>query len=91
MSSKKEKTMFVCPKCGPFVRVFKEIWTQDSDGPYKIEFVQHIDGAATVVDEVAIRSKPDGEPIIYSYCGECKRLIKHEKSANWLEKQSCPF
>ena len=83
--------MFICPRCGPFVRVYKELWTDNSDGPYKIEFIQHIDGRATVIDEVVIKSKPDGEPIIFSFCGECSILIKKDKSANWIGSQSPPF
>ena len=91
MRIENEKTMYVCPKCGPFVIVYKEIWTQGTEGPYKIEFLQHIDGRATVIDEVSIKSKPDGEPITFSFCGECKRLIDQEKYSNWLEKQPSPF
>ena len=91
MRMKNQKTMFVCHQCGPFVIVYKEIWTQGSEGPYKIEFLQHIDGGATVVDEVSINTKPDGEPIAFSFCGQCKRLIDQEKCSNWLENQPSPF
>ena len=90
MRIENENTMYVCPKCGPFIIVYKEIWTQGSEGPYKIEFLQHIDGGATVVDEVSINTKPDGEPIAFSFCGQCKRLIDQEKCSNWLDGPS-PF
>ena len=86
-----KKTMFVCPKCGPFVRVYNEIWTEDSEGPYKIEFVQHIDGGATVIDEVEINPKPEGEPMIFSFCGKCKRLINQQKCADWVQNQPSAF
>jgi len=91
MKVDEKKTMFICPKCGPFVRVYKEKWTIDSEGPYKIEFVQHIDGGAVVVDEVSIKPKPDGEQLTYAFCGQCKRLIDREKSCEWLDQKSLPF
>jgi hypothetical protein len=90
MSGKSKKTMFVCSKCGPFVRVYKELWTEDSEGPYKLEFIQHIEGNAKIVDEVMIKSKPEGEVVEYSFCGKCKRLIDREQNMRWFEDTS-PF
>ena len=53
--------------------------------------MQHIDGGATVIDEVEINPKPEGEPIIFSFCGKCKRLINQEKCADWVQNQPSAF
>jgi len=79
----KQKTMFLCLQCGPFVRVYTEVWTRESDGPYKIEFIHHIEGNAELADEVLIKPKPEGEKIDYSYCGKCNQLISKDESMNW--------
>ena len=38
----KKKHLYFCPNCGPFIKVFKEVWTENSEGPYKIQFIQHV-------------------------------------------------
>ena len=90
MAHKSKRNMFFCPKCGPFIQVMKEIWTKESDGPYKLEFIQHIDGKAKIIDKVKIKSKPDGEHLEYSFCGKCWMLISNEQDINWTS-QSLPF
>ncbi len=90
MPCESKKTMFVCPKCGPFIRVYKELWTQESEGPYKIEFLQHIEGDAKIIDDVVIKEKPEGELVEFSFCGKCNRLIDCEQSMKWSE-ESLPF
>ena len=81
--SNKKKTMFFCPQCCPFVKVYTEVWTRGSDGPYKIEFIHHIDGNAEIADEVVIKPRAEGEKIDYSYCGKCNQLIDKNESMNW--------
>ena len=75
--------MYFCQKCGPFVKVYKEVWTEESDGPFKIEFIHHIEGNAVLADEVKIKPRPEGECIEYSYCGHCKCLIDREQKSDW--------
>jgi hypothetical protein len=79
----KNKKVYFCPKCGPFIKVLKELWTSSSEGPYKIEFIHHINKNAEVVDEVEIKSRPEGEKVEYSYCGKCNQLIGKEENMKW--------
>ena len=79
--------MFFCQNCGPFVKVIKEVWARESDGPFKIEFIQHIDHVAVVVDEVEIKTRPEGEVIEYNYCGHCKQLISKALPLSWASPE----
>ena len=71
-----ENILFKCESCGPFVNVLTEVTSELSDGPIKIEFVQHDDYGAVIVDEIEIAPKI-GEKFSRSYfCGCCGSLVR---------------
>jgi|TARA_B100001971_G_C17657023_1_gene270888 hypothetical protein len=81
---KLSNTLFICFQCGPFNRVLREVWNLTDDGPYKVEFIQHIEGMAYVVDEVFINTSSEESSVCYDYCGICNRLINIERDGEWL-------
>ena len=83
----KELKMYFCQNCGPFIKIMKEFWARESDGPFKIEFIQHADHVAVVVDEVEIKTRPEGEVIEYNYCGHCEQLISKDIPISWASPE----
>ena len=77
--------MTICPKCGPFIKFYKEIWARESDGPFEIEFFQHVEHQAIKTDKIIIKERPEGERLEYFFCGHCDQMIESEKKSNWGE------
>ena len=66
---------FFCEKCKTIGKVLVELWTEKSEGPYKLQLVQHKDYVAIIVDEIRINEKSNGEDIHFHYCGDCGNLL----------------
>jgi hypothetical protein len=79
-----EHEVFLCPNCGPFVRVFTEVWSRPADSPHAVELVQHVGQRAVVVDVLPLRSPPEGEVVRYHYCGHCRALIDRSVHLDWV-------
>tara|TARA_Y100000294_G_C8359776_1_gene258248 strand:+ start:324 stop:581 length:258 start_codon:yes stop_codon:yes gene_type:complete len=79
----KEYKKYCCTSCGPFVRVYKEFWTSESEGPYKVDLIQPMNHFSDVVDTIEIKKKPEGEPLEYNYCAHCKSMIGAEIPLVW--------
>jgi len=78
--------MYFCSSCGPFIRVYKEYWTSESEGPYKVDLIQHMNHLAVVVESIEIISKPDGQKIEYNYCAHCRSMIGSEIPLQWNDQ-----
>jgi hypothetical protein len=66
---------FFCDRCNTVGKVFVECWTDGSDGPYKVDLVQHENHIAFAVGEIIITRKPKGDTIRYHFCGNCGQLL----------------
>jgi len=78
--------MYFCSSCGPFVKVYKEYWTKESDSPFKVELIQHMNGLAVAVETIEIKPKPEGEPVEYNYCGHCRSMIGADLPLMWCNQ-----
>ena len=78
------KVTFFCYECNKVGRVFVECWTDRSDGPYKIELLQHEDIKAFKVDEIRINKKPKGKIIRFPFCGHCGFLINKSFDSDYI-------
>ena len=41
--------IFVCPKCGPYVRIMAELWSVEEDSPFALEFINQSNGKLETV------------------------------------------
>tara|TARA_B100000315_G_C14430925_1_gene520085 strand:+ start:432 stop:785 length:354 start_codon:yes stop_codon:yes gene_type:complete len=80
---KLQNIVFECPSCGPFVKVYAEISTRESDSPFAIEIMDPAEMGSYDVDEIIIRSRPEGELEKYAYCGHCGTLVGHALLNRW--------
>ena len=78
--------IYFCNSCGPFVKVYKEYWTNESEGPYKVELIQCANGQAIVIETIDIKPMPEGEPVEYNYCGHCKSMIGADIPLKWYNQ-----
>jgi hypothetical protein len=76
-SSSKGGVCFICPDCGPFVRVIVEQWSAKADGPNELTFIQHDKRRAIVVDTIELQPTHDKEQRLFNFCVECGMLISH--------------
>ena len=87
LGNKKERRngfTFFCEKCKSIVKIFVECWTDKSDGPYKIELVQHNNTIAIKVDEIPIHDKPKGKTSRFHYCGVCGQSLGLPYDSDYL-------
>ena len=70
-----ERVCFICPDCGPFVRVIVEQWSDGSDGPNRLTLIQHYNKKAIVFDTIRVGSKRKKKQHLYNFCAECGLLI----------------
>ncbi len=83
--SKKESGIaFFCENCTLIGKVFVECWTNKSNGPFKIELLQHEDLIAFKVDEIRINKKPKGKIIRFPFCGHCGFLINQPFDSDYI-------
>ena len=71
----KEKIMFICQNCGPFIGVWLEKWPVGGNGPIKLGLVRHKGGVAHVVSTIELKPALGTETIDYAFCARCKSLI----------------
>ena len=75
---KREKGFFFfCNNCNDGVEVIAEYWTKDSDGPHRIELIQHnLNQIAITLEQINLQTNLiNGKETIYHYCGRCSNLI----------------
>ena len=70
-----ERVCFICPDCGPFVRVIVEQWSDGSNGPNRLTLIQHYNKKAIVFDTIRVGSKCKKKQHLFNFCAECGLLI----------------
>lgn len=76
---------FYCEACNSIGKVYVEYWTNQSDGPYKIDLIQHDDFIAIAVDEIKIIRKPKGEILQFPFCGHCGQLLDKPMDSDYIK------
>jgi len=66
---------FVCPNCGPFVRVVVENWMLGVDEPSHFDFVHHINYEPQLAYKLQIQKPSDGQMVSIAHCAECNTGI----------------
>lgn len=79
---------FLCHGCKNIGKVFVENWNENSDGPFCLEIIDHINSIA-VVNEVINLKKSNKQPIKkYAYCNNCKTLLYQPVNTKYLIEHS---
>jgi hypothetical protein len=79
-----DRVVFCCQSCDSIGKVYVECWTEKSDGPYKIDLVEHDLTGAIKVDEIQIVNKPGGKELRFYHCGDCGRILGHPQDIDFL-------
>ena len=81
---KKNGVTFFCDTCKIVGKVLVECWTDKSDGPYKINLVQHENLMAMEVGQISINKKPKGDTIRFHFCGHCGHLLGNPMDTDYI-------
>ena len=83
-NNRRNGVTFFCNKCNSVGKVLVECWTDNSDGPYKIELIQHENLVAKKVEQIDIHKKPKGEIYKYHFCGHCGNILNKPLDSDFV-------
>ena len=66
---------FVCPNCGPYVRVFAEVLGEKAENPYAVELIEQGEHGLTVCDKLQLKPEKEEELSKIYHCGNCGYLV----------------
>ena len=74
-TSKAKSVTFYSHCCKSVGRVYIENWNRDTDGPFELEIIYHVDMVAMLDSIITIKESNTNDVIPYAFCAECGSLI----------------
>ena len=77
--------MYICPKCGPFCRVMREVWQPGTESAIALEFINQRNNMVELAFTIHIKNRDPLKPLLrYCRCGVCDTYVGKKKK---LSKQ----
>ena len=71
-NEKNDVRMYICPQCGPFCKVMREVWQPGTESPIGLEFINQGNNKVELALSIQIKEKDPSKPLLrYSRCGIC--------------------